>query len=70
MKEFSLIDGKLNVVPEIDQPLTGIYHLIYRCEQHEHSDIKRAVSSDGEHWTIAEPLAPDEDCDVCYPAPC
>jgi hypothetical protein len=70
VKEFTLVDGQLNVVPAADKPLTGPYHLVYRCPDHQHSDIKRAVRSDGTQWMIAEPLSPDEDYDVCYPGPC
>jgi hypothetical protein len=70
VKQFSLVNGELNLVPAVDQPLTGIYHLVYRCEDHAYTDIKRAVCSDGTHWTIAEPLPANEDHDVCYPAPC
>jgi hypothetical protein len=71
VKEFSLVQGELHVVPEAEKPLVGIYHLIYRCDDHALSDIKRSVSSDdGEHWSVADTLSPDEDCDVCYPGPC
>lgn len=70
VKEFSLSNGELKVVPAVNQPLTGIYHLVYRCEGHPHSDLKLAVSSDGENWSVAEPLPSDEDRDVCYPGPC
>jgi hypothetical protein len=70
VKEFSLIDGELNLTPATDKPLTGRYQLIYRCPNHRHTDIKRAVRSDGTQWTVAEPLSPEEDCDVCYPGPC
>jgi hypothetical protein len=70
VKEFTLVNGQLEVVPATDKPLTGLYHLVYRCPDHQHSDIKRAVTSDGTKWTVAEPLSPDEDCDVCYPGPC
>ncbi len=67
VKSFSLVDGKLNVVPEADEPLEGLYQLIYRCEDHPLADIKRGVSSDSTGWSVAEPLSSDEDCDVCYP---
>ena len=71
VKEFSLIDGKLNVVPLADAPITGRYQLVYRCSEHENFDIKRNVSSDdGANWTVAEPFDASEDCDVCYTGPC
>ena len=70
VKEFSLIDGRLNVVPLADRPITGEYQLVYRCPEHDGFDIKRTVSSDGAKWTVAEPLEGGDACDVCYPDPC
>jgi hypothetical protein len=70
VKEFSLVNGKLSVVPLADGPITGQYQLVYRCPDHQQSDIKRSVRSDGTTWFVTEPVAPDEDCDVCYPGPC
>jgi hypothetical protein len=69
VKEFILKNGQLDVVPLSDKPVTGQYHLIYRDPDHQHSDVKRAVRSDGSHWSVAERLPADEDCDVCYPGP-
>ncbi len=69
VKEFSLVQGQLHVVPEAEKPLTGMYHLVYRCEDHPHSDIKQAVSWDGEQWSLVELLSSEEDLDVCYPGP-
>ena len=70
VKGFSFIDGKLNVDPLTDEPITGRYQLVYRCPEHESFDIKRAVSSDGTNWTVSEPLDKSDECDVCYPDPC
>ncbi len=69
VKEFSLVNGQLNVVPAADKPLKGCYHLVYRCPNHQNTDIKRAVRSDGSNWSIAEPLPQDEDYEVCYTGP-
>jgi hypothetical protein len=70
VKEFSLVGGQLKVVPAAEKPLTGEYHLIYRCPQHATFDIKRAVHSDGSNWAVVDKPPTDDDCDVCYPPPC
>lgn len=69
VREFSLIGDQLKVVPKDDKPLTGLYELVFRCEGHQHSDIRRGVSSDGEKWSLVDDVAAGADDDVCYPSP-
>ncbi len=70
IKSFSLIGQKLTMDAVSDKPLTGVYQLVYRCEDHGPLDIKQNIESDGQSWTLLEPFSTEEDCDVCYPEAC
>ena len=68
VKEFSIVGEVITLVPADDKPMQGSYHLVYRNPNHQHSDIKLAVVTDGHAWSLNEPLPPGIEA-VRYPQP-